>query len=144
MVNIADVGVGLSQALPVIVALRQADPGQLVYVEQPELHLHPNAQWAMARILVAAAKRGVRVVIETHSSLLILGVQAALAEGVRGLGPEDIWLHWFERDPKTGDARVTSRTLDNEGAFGDWPADFDSVELKAQAAYLDAVEKRRS
>lgn len=144
VVNIADVGVGVSQALPVIVALHQADPGQLVYAEQPELHLHPNAQWAMAGILVAAAKRGVRVVIETHSSLLILGVQAALAEGVRGLAPEDICLHWFERDSKTGDARVTSTTLDGEGAFGDWPADFDSVELKAQATYLDAVEKRRS
>lgn len=144
VVNIADVGVGVSQALPVIVALNQAEPGQLVYAEQPELHLHPNAQWAMARILVAAAQRGVRVVVETHSSLLLLGIQSAIAEGVSDLGPEDIWLHWFDRDPKTGDAIVTSRHLDAEGTFGDWPADFDSVELKAQAAYLDAVEKRRS
>lgn len=39
MVNIADVGIGVSQVLPVLVALIVAEPGQLVYLEQPELHL---------------------------------------------------------------------------------------------------------
>jgi predicted ATPase len=143
LVEIADVGVGVSQALPVLVALHQAVPGQLVYIEQPELHLHPNAQWIMAKILVAAAARGVRVVVETHSSLVLLGVQAAIAGGVRGLKPDDVQLHWFARDPKSGDARVTSHTLDSTGAFGDWPSDFDNVELRAQSAYLDAIEARR-
>ena len=41
MVSIADVGLGVSQVLPVLVALIVAKPGQLVYLEQPELHLHP-------------------------------------------------------------------------------------------------------
>ncbi len=143
VVDIADVGVGVSQALPVVVALRQASFGQLVYLEQPELHLHPDAQRAMARILVDAAVRGIRVVAETHSSILLLGVQEAIARGVRGLAPTDVQLHWFARDVDTGDAVVTSRTLDAKGAFHDWPADFDSVELAAQAAYLDAVEARQ-
>ena len=143
MVEIADVGVGVSQALPVVAALHQAVAGQLVYIEQPELHLHPNAQWIMGRILVNAAARGVRVVVETHSSLLLLGIQAAIVAGVRGLAPSDVWLHWFARDAKSGDARVTSHTLDQQGAFGDWPADFDTVELAAQAAYLDAVEAKQ-
>ena len=44
MVNIADVGFGVSQVLPVLVALIAAEPGQLVYLEQPELHLHPRAK----------------------------------------------------------------------------------------------------
>jgi hypothetical protein len=143
VVEIADVGVGVSQALPVLVALRQASRGQLVYLEQPELHLHPNAQWKMAQILVDAAQRGVRVVVETHSSLLLIGIQNAIAKGVRGLAPRDVLLHWFSRDPKSGEAQVSSRSLDAKGAFGDWPADFDSVELAAHAAYLDAVEARR-
>ncbi len=142
VVEIADVGVGVSQALPVIVALRRAIPGQLVFIEQPELHLHPNAQTAMARVLVDAVRRGVRVVVETHSSLLLIGIQTAIAEGLPELAPEDVRLHWFSRDPKTGDARVSSHTLDSKGAFGDWPADFDSIELAAHAAYLDAVEAK--
>jgi hypothetical protein len=41
-VNVADVGLAVSTVLPVLVALIQAEPGQLVYIEQPELHLHPE------------------------------------------------------------------------------------------------------
>ncbi len=82
LVNIADVGFGISQTLPVVVALLTARPGQMVFIEQPELHLHPRAQVAMAEVLAKAAKRGVRVVIETHSSLLLLGVQSLVAEGI--------------------------------------------------------------
>ena len=81
LVNIADVGFGVSQTLPVLVALLVAEPGQLVYIEEPEIHLHPRAQSAMAQILADAAKRGVRVVIETHSQLLLLGIQTLVAEG---------------------------------------------------------------
>lgn len=144
LVEIADVGVGVSQALPVVVALHQAVRGQLVYVEQPELHLHPKAQERMAGILVAAAARGVRVVVETHSSLLLIGIQAAVARGVCGLPANEVLLHWFARDPKSGDANITSHRLDETGAFGDWPADFDTVELAAHSAYLDAAEARRA
>ncbi len=68
-VNIADVGFGVSQVLPVIVALLVAQPGQLVYIEQPEIHLHPRAQIALSEIFADAANRGVRVVVETHSEL---------------------------------------------------------------------------
>ena len=95
MVSIADVGVGVSQVLPVLVALIVAEPGQLVYLEQPEMHLHPRAQVALARVLADAAKRGVRVVAETHSSLLLLAVQTLIAE--EDLSPELVKLHWFTR-----------------------------------------------
>jgi len=138
MVSIADVGVGVSQTLPVLVALHAAKPRQLVYIEQPEIHLHPRAQTAMAQILAQAAKRGVRVVVETHSSLLILGIQTLVAEGM--LSPELIKLHWFER--RHGRTEITSRDLDETGAFGDWPEDFADVALEAQSRYLDAAESR--
>ena len=55
MVSIADVGFGVSQVLPVLVALIVARRGELVYLEQPELHLHPRAQVALAQELAAAA-----------------------------------------------------------------------------------------
>lgn len=138
LVNIADVGFGVSQVLPVLVALLAAEPGQLVYIEQPELHLHPRAQVAMAEVLVDAAKRGVKVVAETHSSSLLLGIQTAVAEG--RIPPDLVKLHWFERR-KNGITKVTSADLDEQGRFGDWPEDFGDVELKAQSRYLDASLK---
>ena len=138
-VNIADVGFGVSQVLPVLVAVIAAEAGQLVYLEQPELHLHPRAQVALAQVLADAAKRGVRVVAETHSSLLLLGIQTLVAEG--DLSPELVKLHWFSRN-KDGVTEVSSVDLDEAGAYGDWPMDFDDVELKTQSRYIKAAQSR--
>jgi hypothetical protein len=138
-VNIADVGLGVSQTLPVLVALHAAKPGDLVYVEQPETHLHPQAEFGLAQVLASAAKRGVRVVAETHSSHLLLGVQTQVAEGK--LDKDKVMLHWFQRE-KDGRTIVHSAELDEAGRFGDWPQDFDDVTLRAQKEYLDAADKR--
>lgn len=140
MVSIADVGFGVSQTLPVVVALLAAEPGQLVYIEQPEIHLHPRAQVAMAELLANAAKRGVRVVAETHSDLLLTGVQSLVAEG--RLPPELVKLHWFTRE--SGVTNIVSTDLDEAGSFAeDWPEDFGRVALETQSRYLDAAESRR-
>lgn len=139
MVNIADVGIGVSQVLPILVALIAAQEGQLVYVEQPELHLHPRAQVAMAELLAEAANRGVRVIVETHSSLLLLTVQTLIAQN--RIKNTDVALHWFARDAK-GATQVTYVEPDEDGAYGEWPEDFGDVELKAQDAYLTAVGLR--
>jgi len=142
LISLADVGLGTAQVLPVLVALHAAEPNQLVFVEQPELHLHPNAQVSLAGIIVAAVKRGVRVVVETHSSLLLLGVQTELARGE--LTPEDVRLHWFLRNTQTGETEIKTAEIDTDGTFGTWPVDFDEIALKQQSEFLTAVEKRRT
>ncbi|MCY4022041.1 MAG: AAA family ATPase [Anaerolineaceae bacterium] len=139
LVNIADVGIGVSQVLPVIVALIAAQPGQMVYIEQPEMHLHPNAQVALAGVIADAAKRGVRVVAETHSSLLLQGAMTLIAQDK--LDHEDVMLHWFTRDDE-GYTKVDSVEPDRNGAYGDWPEDFGDVELDITGRYLDAVADR--
>jgi len=140
-VSIADVGFGVSQVLPVLVALRVAHETQIVYIEQPELHLHPRAQVALAEVLCDAAMRGVRVIAETHSDHLLLSVRSLV---VRGKVPPDlIKLHWFERN-ESGETQITSADLDPSGAFGDWPEDFADVTLRAESEYLDAVEAKRA
>lgn len=138
MVSIADVGFGVSQSLPVVLALMVAEPGQMVYIEQPELHLHPGAQVALAQIISESAKRGVRVVIETHSQYLLLGIQTLVAEG--NLDHNIVKLHWFTRR-KDGSTEVSSVDLDKSGAYGDWPEDFSNVELKLEERYISAFEK---
>jgi predicted ATPase len=137
LVNIVDVGFGVSQSLPVMVALLVARFGQLVYLEQPEIHLHPRAQVHFASVAARAARRGVRVIIETHSSLIIRGIQTLVAKG--DLDPDLVKMHWFTRSPSTGFSNVVSGDLDEEGAFGDWPEDFDDVLLESERSYLDAA-----
>ncbi len=137
MVSIADVGLGVSQALPVVVALHIATAGQLVYIEQPEIHLHPRAQSVMAEVLADAVIRGKRLVVETHSNLLLRGVQTLVAEGK--LSPELVKLHWF-RQLEDGSTEITSADLDETGAYGDWPEDFDDIMLESENRYLNAAE----
>lgn len=140
MVSIADVGFGVSQVLPVIVALLAAKPGQMVYLEQPEIHLHPRAQVALAEVVARAIRRGVQVIVETHSELFLLGIQRLVASG--DLSPEQVKLHWFTRDVE-GVTRVTSAALNAEGAFGQWPVDFSDVSMQAMRAYMEAAMLRR-
>ena len=137
VVNIADVGFGVSQTLPVVVALLAAGPGQLVYLEQPEIHLHPRAQVALAPLLVRAVERGSRVLVETHSGILLRSLQTVVADGK--LSPDLVALHWFKRDPVSGFTEVIRGQLDQKGAYGDWPEDFDEVVLTAEQRYLDAA-----
>jgi hypothetical protein len=139
-VNVADVGLAVSQILSVLVALTLAHPNQLVYIEQPELHLHPRAQWKLAQLLAQASNRGVRLIIETHSSLLLRGILTEIAEG--RVANDKVILHWFERDKETGLSAVRPAVPDPAGRVGEWPEDFSDVELKSDSQYLDAVEKK--
>ncbi len=140
LVNIVDVGFGVSQTLPVLTALLVAQKGQIVYLEQPEIHLHPRAQLKLANPIIEASERGVIVIVETHSSLLLRGIQTAVAE--KRIDNTDVSLHWFLRNSETGETEISSVVLDEDGAFGDFPEDFDDISLQAEQDYLDAVEEK--
>ena len=64
--------------------------------------------------------RGVRVVIETHSAVLLQGIMTLIAE--EKLESEQVMLHWFQRDEE-GKTEITSVEPDENGAYGDWPED---------------------
>lgn len=140
LVNLADVGIGVSQVLPFLVALHTAKKGQIVFVEQPEIHLHPKAQYRLAWAVINAAKRGVRVWIETHSSALLKGVQTAIVQGE--VDSNKVSLNWFSRDPSTGTTVVTPAGMNQNGQYGEWPVDFDETSLIVEKTYLDAVAKK--
>jgi predicted ATPase len=72
-----------------LVTVASAQPETLVLIEQPELHLHPETQGALADVLMRlAAGRGVSLFIESHSEHILLRVQRRIAEGV--LKPADV------------------------------------------------------
>jgi hypothetical protein len=138
-VNIADVGFGVSQVLPVLVALLIAEPGQLVYLEQPELHLHPRAQANLAQPLIDAANRGVKVVVETHNDLLLTRIKTLVAEEI--IDPTKLILHWFSRGDD-GITKIDSKELDKVGAYGEFPIDFSDVFFEEDHRYIDAASKQ--
>lgn len=137
LVSIADVGFGVSQVLPVLVALLVVNPGQVVYIEQPETHLHPRAQRALAGIFAQAAAREATVIVETHSLIFVRAVQTLVAK--KQLEKGLVKLHWVERDVK-GDTTVSTCDLDDAGAYGSWPQDFEETEMAAEQDYIEAAE----
>ena len=136
LVSLADMGLGLAQVMPVLAALRVAQRHHLVVMEQPELHLHPRGIHKLAKVIVDAVKRGARIIMETHSELLLLGIQTLVAQG--RLDPAQVSLNWFSLDGD-GHTLIRQAEVEKDGSFGDWPVDFLDVELSAQRQYLDAV-----
>jgi predicted ATPase len=66
-----NVGVGNSYLLKFLIMALTAKPGDLLLVENPEIHLHPGAQSRLGGFLAYMAQRGVQLVVETHCEHLI-------------------------------------------------------------------------
>lgn len=92
--NICDVGFGCSQVLPVLTAGlnlfhdESANGRRILIVQEPEIHLHPNAQAAMGSFFVNLASKGGQLFIETHSDNLILRIARHVALG--DIEPADV------------------------------------------------------
>ena len=137
VVNIVDVGFGVSQALPVLVALLVAKEDQLVYIEQPELHLHPKAEYELSKVICEAVARGVRVVVETHSDIVLRAFQTLVVRSV--LNKDDVLFSWFTQCSKTGRTSVENLKLNENGAYGESSIDLDNISLSVESEYLDSI-----
>lgn len=72
VLNILNVGYGVSQSLPIIVEFLARPRGTFFAVQEPEIHLHPRAQAALGDVLFEMATTDrKRFLIETHSDYAI-------------------------------------------------------------------------
>lgn len=144
-VLLTDVGFGVSQVLPVLVLLAYAPEGSTVLLEQPEIHLHPAVQSALADVVIEAAKvRNIQVVVESHSEHFLMRLQRRIAERDIGRGttlePEDCLLYFCATE---GPASTISRlTLDLFGNITNWPDDFFGNQF-GEAAAMNRAARRR-
>lgn len=76
-----DVGIGVSQVLPVLVHA-YADEAKIVAIEQPEIHLHPALQAELGDLFIESAlgERKNTFLLETHSEHLILRIMRRIRE----------------------------------------------------------------
>jgi predicted ATPase len=121
-INVANMGEGVSQLLPIVASVVMATRGQTTLVEQPELHLHPAAQAELGDLMIAGiGDAGDRqVIVETHSEHLLLRVRRRIAEGA--LDPQKVAIIFVEKPAGASRARFLS--LDSRGDIDDWPDGF--------------------
>lgn len=118
------VGFGVTQVLPIVVAVMSAGEDDLLLIENPEIHLHPAGQAEMGVFLAQAAAAGAQVVIETHSDHVLNGIRRAVKAGVTK--PDHVALHFFRPRREGGgeQAQVVSPSLDDDGNVDEWPGGF--------------------
>ena len=121
---LVDVGFGVSQVLPIVALLFSAPPGSIVLLEQPELHLHPNAQSLLADLLLHVAEtRNLQLIVESHSEHVLRRLQARIAEGKsKFANPENIKMYFCE--PGEGGSNISEVELDRFGQIANWPEKF--------------------
>lgn len=94
--NIVDVGYGVSQAIPIIFELATRTPEEIYMLQQPEVHLHPQAQAALGSYIVSNLhEEDGTIIVETHSDYLIDRVRRHIRDG--DIAKEDVSLLYFER-----------------------------------------------
>jgi len=119
--NIVDVGFGVSQVLPVVTVAYFAPEGSTVIIEQPEIHLHPLAQTALADLFAEVARtRRIQFLIETHSENLFRRLQFLIAD--EQLSPQDCALFFVK--PGESGAGLEQLQVDDYGRIKNWPDRF--------------------
>ena len=138
---ITDVGFGVSQVLPALVLCFYAPEGSTVILEQPEIHLHPLAQAGLADALIDAyQKRGVQIIVESHSEHLLRRLQRRISEGT--FQQDAVGLYFCSQDGG-GVSQIDKLELDKFGNIANWPANFFGDQFGEIAAMSEAAMKRR-
>ena len=140
-VPLTSVGVGISQLLPVIVVCLLAEPGDLVILEQPELHLHPALQQQLGDFLLDCVKSGRQVIVETHSDHLVNRLRRRTADP-SGADEDMVGLLYAEKHDGVTSFRQ-SAVDPYGGTDDDWPEGFFDVSAReAQALVYASLTKR--
>lgn len=134
--SLTDIGFGVSQFLPIIVADLQLPNGSTLFVSQPETHLHPSVQSSFGDYLVRQANTlDKNYIIETHSEYLLNRIRLAIVKGE--IKEEDVSVYYLEPHP---DGNISHRvTFDRQGRIHGAPPDFfktymmDVMEIAMQA-----------
>jgi predicted ATPase len=146
-VRLTDVGFGVSQVLPALVQAFYAPSGSTVWMEQPEIHLHPMAQSNLADVFISAvrsyeakAPRNMQLIIETHSEHLLTRLQRRVAEQV--ISAEEVAIYVVNR--KEAAADIEALRLNMFGEIENWPENFFGDEMGDIAARTLAALQRRA
>jgi len=150
MYNIADMGFGYSQILPLLatiwletsnsISFRHRRPvarrrggaipvgGTTVVIEQPELHLHPRMQARFADLLISVVTLStdndfpIRFICETHSEVIINRIGFRISQG--RLDPRISNVYLFEKLENSEETTVSQAAFDKSGVLQNWPYGF--------------------
>ena len=145
-VKITDVGFGVSQVLPALVQSFYCPPNSTVWMEQPEIHLHPQVQAELADVFISVTQarektkeRNVQLIVESHSEHLLNRLQRRIAEGA--VKPEDVAVYFCRRPGSA--TELEPLRLNVFGEIENWPENFFGNEMADIAGRTMAAMQRK-
>nr|WP_295082566.1 DUF3696 domain-containing protein [uncultured Roseateles sp.] len=145
-VKITDVGFGVSQVLPALVQAFYCPPHSTIWMEQPEIHLHPQVQAELADVFISATQarengkeRHVQLIVESHSEHFLNRLQRRVAEGV--VSPEDVAVYFCRRAGSV--TELEPLRLNMYGEIENWPEYFFGDEMADIAGRTLAAMQRK-
>ncbi len=124
-----NIGAGISYIVAIIIATLSAKKEQIIIIENPEIHLHPQAQSKIGEFLAFVASRGVQIIIETHDDHLINRLRYEVYHN--RIASNEIIIHYKEKETPFEQIEIDSkgkfRDKNGENAF---PKGFYDATLK--------------
>ena len=138
----------ISEMAPLVLHIQYlVEPGDLLIIEEPEAHLHPELQVELMKLLAVLVRAGTRVVITTHSEWMIEGLSnivhaSGLPEDHRKevhLAPGQVGVWKFEDEGRQGHGiEVREIALEDYRAY---PSGFDDVAIELHNQWADTVNR---
>ncbi len=136
--NLADVGYGVSQSLPVIVESVLASKQRRLLLQQPEVHLHPRAQAALGTFLARlVSARHKHFVVETHSDFVVDRLRQEISKGK--LDHNDVLLLFLEKDG--AETSVHQIYFDKNGSVVSAPPTYREFFMEEEANLFERVQE---
>lgn len=131
-VTFADVGVGLSQVLPILQAMQNSSKKSStasLLIEQPELHLHPAMQANLADLFIESVKTNPKfqIIAETHSESMLMRIQKRMREGK--IGPDMVQILYVDRGTSGNQVRELELSAEDEFSIS-MPVSFSKLRLE--------------
>lgn len=136
---------GFHQVFPLIVQLGLMQSGELFGIENPEVHLHPALQIRLTEALLAHAVSGRRLIVETHSDLVVRRVIRAFLEEDIAQSQVQIYFVGLEaNDSLPLESEFQSSKLepiqtDNRGRIANWPEGFLDADVRESQRLMDIM-----
>lgn len=120
-----NVGTGVTYITELIVAALACKVGDLLIIENPEIHLHPSGQAELVEFLAFLAQYGVQIIVETHSDHIYNGIRRSIC--LDQIDSDKVKVYSFKRDEKGCTVPVNIPINENGKALKNPEGFFDQI-----------------